>query len=153
MAKHQQIIRRIRFTVIVSLVFSSSAHLAYATGVEAKLTPQQVSALNALIDKQVTQPGDREIIAGWTEAQRVAEFICRPALQKEIRRQFPAADKTILDQGTGNQHHLESPSLLTGNGQFRTGIEWTRFNYRCELTGSSGMVKKVHIVSLKQLTP
>ncbi len=152
MVKHQQIIRSIRFTVIVGLVFSSSALQVYATEKDAKLTPQQVSALNTLIDKQVTRSGDRKIIEGWTEAQRVAEFICRPAVQKEIRQQFPAADKTILDLGTGN-HHLESPSLLTGNGQFRTGIEWTHFNYRCELTENSGMVKKVYILNLEQLTP
>lgn len=119
----------------------------YAQAEEGHLNSVQAEYLEHLIHSQLNNQADRDYVnSRWTEAQRVAEFICRPLAQKEITQQHPGADKVILDQGKENTQHLVSERLLTGNGEYRTGNKWTPFLFECEISTQTGKVEKFRIL-------
>lgn len=119
-------------SALLAAAFGCSISLVYAS--DARLNQTQLEHLNALINSQLKEQSDRDIINGWTEAQQVAEFICRPIAEKTIKKQFPATDRIILDQGPDNEQHLVSATMLTGNGQYRAGMNWTPFHFQCDIS-------------------
>ncbi|WP_201472323.1 hypothetical protein [Escherichia coli] len=83
----------------------------------------------------------QSIRAEWTEAHKVAEFLCRPVALNMLRKMHPEVDKVFLGDGKNGGLTLHSSSQLTGTGQYRTrGINWVPFNFRCLLSPSTGAV-------------
>lgn len=132
-----KIISIIKNLFFVAVVYSNNMCLAQAH--EATLNHVQRDHLNMLINHQLRTQSERDYVnKSWTEAQRVAEFICRPLAQHFIQQKFAGVDKVILDQGPKNTQHLMSANLLAGNGQYRIGNDWTPFHYECGISEQTG---------------
>ncbi|EAQ8164021.1 hypothetical protein ABXZ70_004538 [Salmonella enterica] len=106
------------------------------------LTPAQQSYLAQEMRAQIKNSSDfQSIRAEWTEAHKVAEFLCRPVALKMIRNTLPDVDKVFLGDGKNGGLTLNSPSRLTGTGQYRTGgVNWVPFEFSCQLSPSTGAV-------------
>ncbi|ECI4646614.1 hypothetical protein ID80_004776 [Salmonella enterica subsp. enterica serovar Ball] len=119
---------------------------------DTNLTQEQSTLLKKLIDNRLKKPAEKKFVNNeWTEAQRVAEFICRPLAEKVVKNHFPAADKILFDQGHNNRHHLVSATLLEGNGQYRTGNNWVPFYYQCELSAKTGEALEFRFMRKKKV--
>lgn len=78
--------------------------------------------LNSLISVQRrSQSAPDYVRRNRTEAQRVAECICRPLARQFTEKRLSGVDKIILDQRPENTQDLRSATRLAGNGQHRTG--------------------------------
>lgn len=144
------------FCIINTLVFATVVYgstVCPAQADEATLPPQQREYLNTQINQQLRSQSDRDYVSTyWTEAQRVAEFICRPLAQRFIEQAFTGVDKVILDQGPKNTQHLRSSTRLTGNGEYRTGNDWTPFHYECVISGQTGEALEFRLLKRHMLT-
>lgn len=130
-----------------SLAMIAGVMCCYIQAAETQLNNVQRQYLDHLIHTQLNNQADRDYVNNsWTEAQRVAEFICRPLAQQEIARQHAGVDKVILDQGKENTQHLLSDHLLTGNGEYRTGNTWTPFLFECEISTQTGKAVKFRLL-------
>ncbi|HGG5185948.1 TPA: hypothetical protein ACLGU7_004836 [Salmonella enterica] len=100
-----------------------SVFLFYVGSVYADiLTQGEKVTLDKMINQQVKNKNDRQSARNeWSEARRVAEFLCRPVALKEIQKRYPDADRVFLGSGHNDGLTLHSASHLTGCGQFRTG--------------------------------
>ncbi|ECC9460408.1 hypothetical protein DRW78_16050, partial [Salmonella enterica subsp. salamae] len=137
--------RPVKCLVMIAGIMCS--HVYYVQAEEGHLNSVQAEYLEHLIHSQLNNQADRDYVnSRWTEAQRVAEFICRPLAQKEITRQHPGADKVILDQGKKDTQHLLSARFLIGNGEYRTGNTWTSFLFKCEISTQTGKAEKFQIL-------
>ena len=104
---------------------------------EPRLSPAQVS----VIAKQIARlkyPQERALAAGWTDAKKVAEFICRPLATKVLKRRSKHTDRVFLGTDEPNTLHLMSNRRLQGSGQARTGNEWRGFTFTCRLSPMTG---------------
>ncbi|ECC8733136.1 DUF930 domain-containing protein [Salmonella enterica subsp. enterica] len=109
------------------------------------LTPGQRNVLESVINKQVKNDNDRLFVRNtWSEARLVAEFLCRPAALKEIRKHYPDAGKVFLGSGHNSGLTLHSSTRLTGKGQYirRGSTEWHAFNFECLTDVDKGRVKR-----------
>ncbi|CAD6107533.1 Uncharacterised protein [Escherichia coli] len=106
------------------------------------LTSVQQLYLEQVMRTQIKNDSDfQSIRAEWTEAHKVAEFLCRPVALNMLRKMHPEVDKVFLGDGKNGGLTLHSSSQLTGTGQYRTrGINWVPFNFRCLLSPSTGAV-------------
>lgn len=106
------------------------------------LTSVQQSYLEQAIRAQIKNDSDfQSIRAEWTEAHKVAEFLCRPAALNMLRKTHQEVDKVFLGDGKNGGLTLLSSSQLTGTGQYRAGgINWVSFSFRCMLSPSTGGV-------------
>ncbi|WP_182825883.1 hypothetical protein [Serratia sp. OS31] len=127
---------RIILITLLAMLCDFSMCSVYAT--EAKLNPAQLNHLNEMINTQLKEQTDRNIVYSWTEAQRVAEFFCRPLAQTVIKKRLSTVDKVVLDQGNENEQRLISPTILEGNGQYRIGSDWTPFHFQCKISEKTG---------------
>ncbi|EAB7505583.1 hypothetical protein DQK33_19750 [Salmonella enterica subsp. enterica serovar Adamstua] len=106
------------------------------------LTFAQQSYLEQVMRTQIKNDSDfQSIRAEWTEAHKVAEFLCRPVALNTLRKTHPEVDKVFLGDGKNGGLTLLSSSLLTGTGQYRAGgINWVPFSFQCALSPSVGTV-------------
>ncbi|EDJ9072692.1 TPA: DUF930 domain-containing protein [Salmonella enterica] len=107
--------------------------------------PGQRNVLESVINKQVKNDNDRLFVRNsWSEARQVAEFLCRPAALKEIRKHYPDAEKVFLGSGHNSGLTLHSSTRLTGKGQYirRGSTEWHAFNFECLTDVDKGRVKR-----------
>lgn len=141
------------FKRLVIITAISCMYTGFAFAANVTLNPAQVEHLNNVINHEVKGKDDRNFVyTNWTEAQRVAEFICRPLALKELQKRYTDVDKVIFDQGKHNMQRLISPALLTGNGQYRRGINWTTFHFACELSVKTGEAMGFRLLRNKTLT-
>ncbi|HBC1286563.1 TPA: hypothetical protein ACGJPB_003365 [Escherichia coli] len=141
------------FKRLVIITAISCMYTGFAFAANVTLNPAQVKHLNNVINHEVKGKDDRNFVyTNWTEAQRVAEFICRPLALKELQKRYTDVDKVIFDQGKHNMQRLISPALLTGNGQYRRGINWTTFHFACELSVKTGEAMAFRLLRNKTLT-
>ncbi|WP_374532970.1 hypothetical protein [Phenylobacterium sp.] len=115
------------------------AGAAPATPAEPSLSPAQKAVVEKVISRLKT-PEERNLASGWSNAKKVAEFICRPAALPSLRRQAPGADKVFLGADDPTTLTLVSKRSLIGVGQVRSGATWRDFTFTCALTPSSGKV-------------
>lgn len=106
------------------------------------LTSAQQLYLEQTMRTQIKNDSDfQSIQAEWTEAHKVAEFLCRPVALNTLRKKSPEVDKVFLGDGKNGGLTLLSSSQLTGTGQYRAGgINWVPFSFRCTLSPSTGAV-------------
>lgn len=106
---------------------------------EPSLSPAQKVVVEGAISR-LKSPEERNLANGWSNAKKVAEFICRPAALPVLKRRAPGADKVFLGTDQPATLTLVSQRSLTGVGQARTGAVWRDFTFSCALTPSSGRV-------------
>ena len=85
-------------------------------------------------------PVDRQVAHDWSNAKKVAEFICRPAAMPVIRKQAKGVDRVFLGTDSAESLTLESDQRLTGSGTFRTPQGWQDFSFVCDLNAQTGKV-------------
>ena len=117
---------------------------------EPRLSPAQVS----VIAKQIARlqyPQERALAAGWTDAKKVAEFICRPLATKVLKRRSKHTDRVFLGTNEPNTLRLMSNSRLQGSGQARAGNEWRGFTFTCRLSPMTGKAASFETSSSPQM--
>lgn len=113
--------------------------------------PKLSSAERAVIAEQVGKvksPADRQAIKEWSNAKKVAEFICRPAAQRSLSKQDASIDKVFLGTDDPLTLTLESAARLTGTGQYRKGANWTDINFVCDIDPDMGKVSSFQWMSI-----
>ncbi|WP_353642263.1 DUF930 domain-containing protein [Mesorhizobium sp. WSM2239] len=118
--------------VVLWLCFVGSA--TFAATVLSKAQQDVVAA--QIAELQTSE--ERGMASEWSDAKKVAEFICRPLAMSEVKKWNKDADRVFL--GTDDPDTLDLPTnrLLTGSGQVRTGNDWTTFTFNCELDAGTG---------------
>jgi hypothetical protein len=81
---------------------------------------------------------ERAIASEWSDAKKVAEFICRSLAMTELKKWNKDADRVFLGTDDPDTLDLTTNRLLTGSGQVRTGNDWTTFTFNCELDTGTG---------------
>ena len=106
---------------------------------EAGLSPSQQAVVSRKI-AALRSSADRHVAAGWSNAKKMAELLCRPAALPVLKEQHGSVDRVFL--GTDDPHtlNLESNRRLTGSGEFRTLEGWQDFTFVCELDPATGRV-------------
>jgi len=84
---------------------------------------------------------EREMASGWTDAKKVAEFICRPLALRELKKWNKQADRVFLGTDDPSTLALKSNQQLSGSGQVRTGSDWTDFTFTCGLDAGTGKAR------------
>jgi hypothetical protein len=114
----------------------SAAAPAAADGPAARLSPSQAAVISGAIAK-LKSPQERSLASAWTDAKKVAEFICRPQATTVLKRRFNA-DRVFLGTDDPSTLELRSDAQLTGNGQYRAGSKWRTFAFSCVLDPRKG---------------
>ncbi|MER9576547.1 hypothetical protein NKJ09_18895 [Mesorhizobium sp. M0189] len=138
--------RNLRFSLalgIVSWLLLGSSVPAAA----ARLSPAQASVVTAEIAK-LKYPEERALAKGWTDAKKVAEFICRPAAMKALKHRIKGVDRVFLGTDDPSTLQLVSNRRLTGSGQARTGDDWQAFSFSCGLNPQTGKAISFEIAPL-----
>jgi hypothetical protein len=81
---------------------------------------------------------ERQMAKGWTDAKKVAEFICRPQAQQTLEKQVKGTDRVFLGSDDPASLTLEGNTQLHGSGQLRAANNWQDFRFECRLDPVSG---------------
>jgi hypothetical protein len=100
------------------------------------LSPAQASVIAGAIAK-LKYPQERSLASHWSDAKKVAEFICRPMATAVIERRSNA-DRVFLGTDDPSTLHLVSDRQLEGSGQYRAGGDWHSFTFACALNPQNG---------------
>jgi len=119
---------------LATLMFAASPALAETVGM---LSPAQQDVIARSIER-LSSPEERELASSWSEAKKVAEFVCRPIALAALQSWNSSADRVFLGTDDPDTLRLESERLLTGSGEVRTGSDWVSFEFTCELDPASG---------------
>lgn len=84
---------------------------------------------------------ERALASQWTDAKKVAEFICRPLAMRELRSWNMEADRVFLGTDNPAALKLTSDRELAGSGEVRTGDNWTDFSFTCTLDPQTGQAE------------
>ena len=105
--------------------------------------PKLSSAERNVISEQIGKvkpAADREVAKGWSNAKKVAEFICRPAALRSLSKQDTSIDKVFLGTDDPATLALDSTTRLRGTGQYRKGDKWTDIEFVCDVDPDTGKV-------------
>ena len=118
------------------------AGLFLTLGVLAQAAEPDLSpAEKANIAKQIAAmkgSADRQLAESFTNAKKVAEYLCRPLALPELRKQQKGADRVFLGTNAPETLTLESNHRLVGTGSFRYPAGWKDFKFSCELNPETG---------------
>jgi hypothetical protein len=124
---------------ILSLVFLACS-LGFADEPQQpKLSRAEQAAIAEQVGK-VKPASDREVVKGWSNARKMAEFICRPAALRSLAKQEASVDKVLLGTDDPSTLSLESAGRLKGIGQYRKGDKWTDIDFVCDIDADTGKV-------------
>ncbi|EAO4206420.1 hypothetical protein M8Q70_003545 [Salmonella enterica] len=131
---------RVNWDMLLAVLFFTG--ITSTSNAVNKMSPQLQLHVMQEMTSHVISPEDREYIQHeWSDARKVAEFICRPSALETLRKGPPKADKVFLGDGHNGGLTLHSSIRLTGTGQYRShGTEWEKFNFTCELSPLTGEV-------------
>jgi hypothetical protein len=99
----------------------------------------------ANVDRQIMilrNPGEWRMAAGWSDAKKVAEMICRPAALRVLQKQNKAVDRVFLGTDDPTSLTLESNARLTGTGEYRTPQGWQNISFVCEVKPATANVTR-----------
>lgn len=93
----------------------------------------------------------------WTDAKKVAEFICRPAADTILRKQHPTIDRYFLGETpTGKNLKFTGGSprpgetVLSGNASYRTkNGTWSDATFSCVIASATGNVLSFSLTESK----
>src|SRR5665213_3346125 len=118
----------------------AAAGLLMAFTAVAQTVPRQERALSkaeySIVARQIAtlkSPGERRMAAGWSDAKKMAEMICRPAALRALQKQNRAVDRVFLGTEDPTTLTLESSARLTGTGEYRTPQGWQNISFICEV--------------------
>lgn len=100
------------------------------------LSPSQAAVISRAIAK-LKYPQERSLAAQWSDAKKVAEFICRPLATAVLKRRSNA-DRVVLGTDDPKTLNLVSARQLDGSGQYRAGNDWQDFTFSCTLDPQKG---------------
>ncbi|PHM50276.1 hypothetical protein Xmir_00455 [Xenorhabdus miraniensis] len=106
---------------------------AQAQSPSKQLSLTQKKYLQLQINEQITDKSVLKDIANWSEAKKVAEFICRPFALPIIQQHHKDADKVFLGDVSPDSIKLEHSSELVGKGMYRTDDGWKDIRFSCKL--------------------
>jgi hypothetical protein len=133
-------VRQSTFVIaIVSLVLAVSGRGFADEPQQPKLSRAEQAAIAEQVGK-VKPASDREVIKGWSNAKKVAEFICRPAALRSLAKQDASVDKVFLGTNDPSTLSLQSAGRLTGTGQYRKGDKWMDIDFVCDIDPDMGKV-------------
>ncbi len=130
-------IKTLRMLGAAALLAFSAAPALAASPAEPALSKAQ-SAVVAKAVSALKHPEERQMVAGWTNAKKVAEMICRPIVLPTLEKQAPGADRAFLGTNDPATLTLVSNKRLTGIGQVRVGAGWRDFTFTCQLNPRTG---------------
>lgn len=102
-----------------------------------KLSAAQMTVVAKQIG-QLKYPQERALASAWSDAKKVAEFICRPLAMNILKRRFKGADRVFLGDDKVQSLQLAGDHQLTGYGQVRIPTGWRTFDFSCALDPRSG---------------
>ena len=102
-----------------------------------ELSPRQQQAIRNAFSGLHTK-AEREIAMHMSDAQKVAETMCRPIALEYFRERYETADRVFLGTGNDGSLILHGNSRLTGTGQVREGFNWHYFTFDCQLNPATG---------------
>lgn len=135
-------------TGVAGLLLMGIGSVVQAAG---RQEPTLSAAENAVVARQVATlkaPADRHIAESWSNAKKVAEWMCRPAAFPVLKKQDKGVDRVFLGTDAPQSLTLESNRRLTGRGQFRTPHGWQDFTFTCGLNPATGKVTSFQVVPL-----
>ena len=132
-AKSHSIVRRAALLPAIVLIVSATAVSADVS----RLSPAQASVAASRI-AALKYPQERALASGWTDAKKVAEFMCRPLAMKVLKRRDKSADRVFLGTDDPGTLNLVSNRSLTGSGQVRTKSGWQTFTFTCGVDPRTG---------------
>jgi hypothetical protein len=100
------------------------------------LSPVQASVVAGKIAK-LKYPQERSLASHWSDAKKVAEFICRPLATAVLKREH-GADRIFLGTDDPRSLRLLDDRELQGSGQYRSGKDWHTFTFSCALDPRNG---------------
>ncbi|MDR0218154.1 MAG: hypothetical protein LBI71_04600 [Enterobacteriaceae bacterium] len=103
-----------------------------------QLSSSQKEYLQQEIDKQVTDKSAMDEIQKWSDAKKIAEFVCRPLALTTIQQQHKDADKVFLGDVAPNSIKLQNAERLVGKGMYRTDNGWKDIRFSCKLDAATG---------------
>ena len=83
---------------------------------------------------------ERDMANSWSNAKKVAEFLCRPAALPVLKKQIAGADRVFLGTDDPKTLNLESNQKLSGTGSARYSGGWKDFTFACALDPLAGKV-------------
>ena len=118
---------------VLTAVLTAVAMAAVAAAGQSVLSPQQ----QTLIDHKTASLSqtEKDMIAGWSDARKLAEFFCSRAGLEAMKKQHPEADRMALgpdDEGV-KKFVLTGNTKLSGRGTVRMGAPWKGFSFECTL--------------------
>ena len=90
-----------------------------------------------------SSPEEKAIIAGWSDARKLAEFFCAPSALAAFRKKEKGADRVSLgpDEAGTMKFVLVGNTRLSGRGTVRTPGHWKGYRFDCVLDPERGRVK------------
>ena len=125
-------------SMVAAAVVLALVSVAGAPAVEPAFSPAQ-QAVVAKAAARLKSPAERQMVAGWSNAKKAAEMICRPAALPALKKQVPGADRVFLGTNDPATLTLVSNRSLIGIGQVRAGAGWRDFTFTCQLDPRSGL--------------
>jgi hypothetical protein len=115
--------------IVLGVVAAQAAEPVLSAAEKANIA-RQIAAMKG--------PADRHVAEGWTNAKKVAEYLCRPLALPELKKQEKGADRVFLGTDAPETLTLESNQRLVGTGTFRYPAGWKDFKFSCELSPAMG---------------
>ena len=104
---------------------------------QSELSPRQQQAIRNAFSG-LHSKAEQKMAMQMSDAQKVAETMCRPIALEYFRERYETADRVFLGTGGEGSLTLHGNSRLTGTGQVREGFNWHYFTFDCYLNPATG---------------
>lgn len=123
------------------LVMAGAMLLAPLARASTALSPAQEKVISQKTAK--LSKTERDMIAGWSDGKKLAEFFCSPAALAEFKKSLKGADRVFLgpDDEGASRFILYGNSKLSGRGTVRTPGNWKSYAFECVLDPDHAKVK------------
>ncbi|MBD1229483.1 hypothetical protein [Xenorhabdus griffiniae] len=138
--------RYLTYLGVISLLLSA---FAQAQVPSQQLSPDQTKYLQQQINEQVTDKSALSMVESWSDAKKVAEFICRPFALPIIKKYYKDTDKIFLGIDSKESIRLKQPSELVGIGMYRTNDGWHDIRFSCKLD-ATGKARSFRFFPIKE---
>ncbi|UCG96638.1 MAG: DUF930 domain-containing protein [Burkholderiales bacterium] len=125
---------------VLAVVAAALALIPQAAAAQSALSKAQ----EAVIAKKIarTSATEKQMVAGWSDGKKLAEFFCSEAGLKEIAKQHKGADRLALgpdDEGV-KRFKVEGNRRVSGDATVRIGPNWKELSFDCVLDPAKAVV-------------